>query len=52
MEEIFFLLTAHHKDLDRENDEDVVDVETRVCVVECEETVYGKLTSKVVVFAA
>lgn len=42
---------SQHEDLDRQDDEDVVDVETGVTVVESEESVQRKLTAKVVVLA-
>jgi hypothetical protein len=39
-----------HEELNREDDEDVVDVETGVTVVEGEETIHGELSTEVVVF--
>lgn len=40
-----------HEELNRENDEDVVDVETRVTIVEGKESIHGELSTEVVVFA-
>ena len=45
-------LTSDHEDLNRVDDQDVVDVETGVRVVEGEETIEGQLGSKVVVLSA
>lgn len=42
---------GEHEELDGEDDEDVVDVETGVAVVEGEEAVHGELRAEVVVFA-
>ena len=44
-------LTRNDEDLDRQNDEHVVDVEPRVAVVERQETVDGELRAEVVVLA-
>lgn len=43
--------TGDDKDLDGGDDEDVVDVESRVAVVECEEAVHGQLRAEVVVLS-
>lgn len=40
-----------HEELHRENDEDVVDVESRVTVVEREESIHRELRAEVVVLA-
>jgi len=40
-----------HEQLNRENDEDVVDVETRVTIIEGEESIHGELSTEVVVFS-
>lgn len=42
---------GEHEELDGEDDEDVVDVESRVAVVEGEEAVHGELGAEVVVLA-
>ena len=39
-----------HEELNREDDENVVDVETRVTVVEGEESIHRELSTEVVVF--
>ena len=44
-------LTRDNKHLDRQNDQDVVDLETRVTIVECQESVDGKLRAQIIVLA-
>ena len=45
-------LTCYHKDLNRQDDQNVVDLEPRVGVVEGQETVDGELRAEVIVLSA
>ena len=43
-------LTSDHEDLDGINNKDIVNMETRMSVIEREESVDGQLCAKVIVF--
>ena len=44
-------LTCNHEDLDRIDDQDVVDLETRVTIIERQESIHRELGAQVVVFS-